>query len=240
LLRVCNALPPHDARYARLSPRQAGTQSPPPAALRGNNGSAFFSRLPLRAKSAMAEILVSDLCDLSPAAHRRFFSLPRGARSPWCIVFGSVSACFSRCSLLFRLDCFFLAITRSYIVFLRIFALYIACIFVGESSPVFAGAPKSHLARNLHPPCEAGKHRGALGRSRLIAPLPFGKRGTRAADAPDQCASGSGRSWKCTAIGFMPLPPSCSHGTRSPLLAHNPRPFQPAFGSSMRPSRPLA
>jgi len=32
-------------------------------ALRGNNGSAFFFRLPLRAKSAMAEILVSDLCD---------------------------------------------------------------------------------------------------------------------------------------------------------------------------------
>src|SRR5262249_34386218 len=30
---------------------------------RGNNGSAFFSRLPLRAKSAMAEILVSHFCD---------------------------------------------------------------------------------------------------------------------------------------------------------------------------------
>jgi hypothetical protein len=30
---------------------------------RGNNGSAFLSRLPLRAKSAMAEILVSDFCD---------------------------------------------------------------------------------------------------------------------------------------------------------------------------------
>ena len=28
----------------------------------GNNGSAFFFNLPLRAKSAMAEILVSDLC----------------------------------------------------------------------------------------------------------------------------------------------------------------------------------
>src|SRR2546425_4844619 len=34
--------------------------------------------------------------------------------------------------------------------------------------------------------------------------------------------------------GFLPLPPSMSHGARSPLVVHNPRPFQPAFGSSMR------
>src|SRR3984893_2931631 len=53
-------------------------------------------------------------------------------------------------------------------------------------------------------------------------------------------ARGSGRSWKCTAIGFMPLPPSISHGVRSPLLVHSPRPFQPALGSSLRPSSPLA
>src|SRR5262249_19326718 len=32
----------------------------------GNNGSAFFFRLPLHAKSAMAEILVSDLCECRP------------------------------------------------------------------------------------------------------------------------------------------------------------------------------
>jgi hypothetical protein len=63
-----------------------------------------------------------------------------------------------------------------------------------------------------------------------------GKRG----DKPAQCASGSGRTWKCTAMGFMPLPPSWSHGVRSPLEVHRPRPFQPALGSSMRPSRPLA
>ena len=53
-------------------------------------------------------------------------------------------------------------------------------------------------------------------------------------------ASGSGRSWKCAASGFVPLPVSTSHGVRSPLAAHSPRPFQPAFGSSMRPSNPLA
>src|SRR6266550_8704327 len=56
----------------------------------------------------------------------------------------------------------------------------------------------------------------------------------------DQCASGSGLTWMCTARGLLPLPPSISHGVRSPLLLHSPRPFQPAFGSSMRPSRPLA
>ena len=53
-------------------------------------------------------------------------------------------------------------------------------------------------------------------------------------------ASGSGLSWKCAASGFVPLPPSISHGARSPLVVHNPRPFHPALGSSMRPSNPLA
>jgi hypothetical protein len=55
-----------------------------------------------------------------------------------------------------------------------------------------------------------------------------------------QCASGSGRSWKCTARGKLPLPPSINHGVRSPLVVHKPRPFQPLFGSSMRPSNPFA
>ena len=53
-------------------------------------------------------------------------------------------------------------------------------------------------------------------------------------------ASGSGRNWKCAASGFVPLPPSISHGVRSPFAAQIPRPFQPAFGSSIRPSNPLA
>src|SRR5882724_8948588 len=53
-------------------------------------------------------------------------------------------------------------------------------------------------------------------------------------------ASGSGRTWMCTARGLEPLPPSISHGVRSPFVLHSPRPFQPAFGSSIRPSRPLA
>ena len=58
--------------------------------------------------------------------------------------------------------------------------------------------------------------------------------------AVDHFARGSGRNWKCAASGFVPLPPSISHGVRSPLAAHRPRPFQPAFGSSMRPSNPFA
>jgi hypothetical protein len=38
----------------------------------------------------------------------------------------------------------------------------------------------------------------------------------------------------------VPLPPSFSHGVRSPLVVHTPRPFHPALASSMPPSRPLA
>ena len=55
-----------------------------------------------------------------------------------------------------------------------------------------------------------------------------------------QSASGPGLNWMCTARGIAPLPLSLSHGVRSPFVLHSPRPFQPAFGSSMRPSRPLA
>ena len=55
-----------------------------------------------------------------------------------------------------------------------------------------------------------------------------------------QFANGSGRNWMCTARGIEPLPPSLSHGVRSPFVLHKPRPFQPALGSSIRPSKPLA
>ena len=67
----------------------------------------------------MAEILVSDLCDLSPAAaHRRVFRC-REERGPLVHCFWIVSACFSRCSLLFRVDCLF---SRDYKVLCCIFA----------------------------------------------------------------------------------------------------------------------
>src|SRR5215472_12248873 len=55
-----------------------------------------------------------------------------------------------------------------------------------------------------------------------------------------QSASGLGRSWKWKAMGTVPLPPSFSHGARSPLVVHTPRPFHPPLTSSVRPSRPLA
>jgi len=53
---------------ARLAFREAGVfpSLAPREALSGDNGSAFFSRLHSRAKSAMAEILVSDLCECRP------------------------------------------------------------------------------------------------------------------------------------------------------------------------------
>src|SRR5262249_34864954 len=59
-------------------------------------------------------------------------------------------------------------------------------------------------------------------------------------DRVDHFASGFGRTWKCAASGLVPLPPSMSHGVRSPFADQIPRAFQPPFGSSMRPSRPFA
>jgi len=44
----------------------------------------------------------------------------------------------------------------------------------------------------------------------------------------------------CTARGEEPLPVSINHGVRSPFVLHRPRPFQPAFGSSILASRPFA
>jgi hypothetical protein len=98
-------------------------QSSPPAALRRNNRSAFFSRLLLRAKSAMAEILVSDLCECRPPLLIGGFFVAARSAVPWCLVFGSVSACFLAVLHCFQSIAFFLAITRTYIVFLQIFAL---------------------------------------------------------------------------------------------------------------------
>jgi hypothetical protein len=107
-----------------MCPGSAAAARAAESAGRGDNGSAFFFRLPSRAKSAMAEILVSDLCDLSPAAtHRRVFSLPRGARSPGAFAFGLFPPVFLPVLYCFVPIAFFLAIARSYIVFLQIFAL---------------------------------------------------------------------------------------------------------------------
>jgi hypothetical protein len=69
----------------------------------------------------MAEILVSDLCDLSPAAAHRRVSRCREERGPlfldrFRLFFSPVLSCFVSIA-------FFLAITGPYIVFLQIFAL---------------------------------------------------------------------------------------------------------------------
>src|SRR5262249_15773955 len=49
-------------------------------------------------------------------------------------------------------------------------------------------------------------------------------------------ANGSGRIWKWRTLLVVPLPVSMWNGARVPTVAHNPLPFQPAFGSSIRPS----
>src|SRR5262249_9576251 len=49
-------------------------------------------------------------------------------------------------------------------------------------------------------------------------------------------ASGLGRSWKRAAFGLLVLPPSRWNIVLVPEVDHNDLPFQPAFGSSMRPS----
>src|SRR5579864_2565139 len=51
-----------------------------------------------------------------------------------------------------------------------------------------------------------------------------------------QSASGSGRTWNLTIFGSVPLPVSRWNGVRLPSVDQRARPFQPAFGSSMRPS----
>src|SRR5437868_6367830 len=82
--------------------------------------------------------------------------------------------------------------------------------------------------------------------SRARPPRPHAK-------ARAQCASGSGRSWNWTTSGLDNVSgvapgapgagasmPSICCGVRLPDVTHSARPFQPAFGSSMRPSSPLA
>ena len=92
---------------------------------------------------------------------------------------------------------------------------------------------------------------GAPGQSGLSEPRSRGKsvrcrfwktemRQRALAPCSAQCASGSGRSWNFTSFGSVPLPPSTWNGVRLPADAQIPRPFQPPFGSSIRPSMVLA
>ena len=49
-------------------------------------------------------------------------------------------------------------------------------------------------------------------------------------------ASGSGRSWNRMTLLCVPLPVSMWNGARVLTVEYRPRPFQPPFGSSIRPS----
>jgi hypothetical protein len=80
--------------------------------------------LPFHSKSATVETLVSDQCERRPPLLiGGFFSLPRGARVPWCIVIGPFPPVFLVVLYCFLSIAFFIAIARSYVVFLQIFAL---------------------------------------------------------------------------------------------------------------------
>ncbi len=71
-----------------------------------------------------------------------------------------------------------------------------------------------------------------------LPPLSFAPASPRRALAT-YFASGWGRIWKCTTSGLVPFPVSMCQGVLSPLGTHRPRPFHPAWGSSMRPSNPF-
>jgi hypothetical protein len=124
----------------------------------------------------MAEILVCDLCDLSPAAaHRRVFRC-REERGPLVRCFWIVSACFSRCSVLFRADCLS---SRDYKILYCIFAdfrpvnrLYF---FVRENSRhcepsgLAFGEPKDKLREAIPATC-CRRYLAARGFSIVILP----------------------------------------------------------------------
>ena len=107
-----------------------------------------------------------------------------------------------------------------------------------------AAAPPKRLLRNvMSPSCRRQTQSGwcALGPCMSTAPMKLLQVSVSLLlVASCYFASGSGRTWMCTAIGYAPLPRSLSQGVRSPEALHRPRPFQPAFASSMRASRPLA
>src|SRR5688572_26668680 len=52
----------------------------------------------------------------------------------------------------------------------------------------------------------------------------------------DYLASGSGRTWNFITLLVVPLPVSMWNGALVETVVQMPRPFQPALGSSMRPS----
>jgi len=124
---------------------------------RGDNGSAFFFRLPSRAKSAMAEILVSDLCECRPPLliGGLFRDVP-----PWTTrdhVSGYFRLFRLFCALFFFIAChcfcaggFSLARARPCIVIRAHFPLQIDCIFPEKFSVGVWAALSRRRARRDH------------------------------------------------------------------------------------------
>ena len=94
-----------------------------------------------------------------------------------------------------------------------------------------AATPSKSEFLLMSPSCVLGFGGGIGCRHHAIVRLARSPLSARADGAVPGCARRA---------ALNPLPPSISHGVRSPFVLHSPRPFQPAFGSSMRPSRPLA
>ena len=97
----------------------------------------------------------------------------------------------------------------------------IAWLFVGRAIAGVAGAvqvPANAFVADVTPPGERARAFGIVSASTRYR------------------ASGSGLSWNFITLLVVPFPPSMWNGARVLTVAHRPRPFQPAPGSSMRPS----
>src|SRR6185369_1294697 len=99
---------------------------------------------------------------------------------------------------------------------------------VGRLAPLDTRAERCQNARNV-----------ALGK-RAIQRLNEGDVLTRVRHSVGYFASGSGRTWNFTSLLVVPRPPSMWNGARVEMLVKIPFPFQPPFGSSIRPSIPFA
>src|SRR6266480_2263296 len=124
-----------------------------------------------------------------------------------------------------------------------------------QRSPVLG--PRCHVEREgvalVEVELSAAAHGGVPGRGRRRRrPQPAaGSRGRSSRGARQELSSihdrapddvrryresGSGRSWNLSTLLVVPFPPSMWNGARVLTVAHSSLPFQPALGSSIRPS----
>ena len=113
------------------------------------------------------------------------------------------------------------------------------CAFAHLSHARWQGAASPPLVSRSRAMPAGGRRSKPSPRSFSFGSTRFGGPAGRAAScrtAPPHLASGSGLSWNLRTLLGVPLPPSMWKGARVLTVAHRPLPFQPPFGSSMRPS----